>query len=473
MQLRSLLLAALLVAVAFPAASSSTWVAPFWGGSGGFTVVPVDGRNSVTVKCGRSTREYEAENGIVTRLVEGDCRGAVLQIEGAASGGWYWQNGERNVAVAALLQKDAAAAISASSVGSSDGSPMSVAAASSDAPRAVVPGGVTYVATESATWFRHDTSQLVGIVPHLADNECSEYGTPYWRGHGGLVARPVEGRESVRVKVKCGRTYSSQTLMAGDDGVAVGLIERSYCVDREGNPKEGELTVTGAEPGGWYWIKGERNAAVGPLMCPDLLGGPKAVDPGGVVSLAGREGTYFQHEVEKLAGVVPHVSLSVRSTGSNAPLLPPESDDADDDPDDDDESSGTTYDTDCEPAEPDQSKPAEFHCAVMTESRHAIVLFFTNAMKDVGDAASYTVTVDEAVVEPAPGIAVSGGGNLNLFWAPSDIPDVESGQIVKVSYAKPSDCSDADDGDCLTDVNGNEIGSFGPVLVELVEKAGG
>jgi hypothetical protein len=121
------------------------------------------------------------------------------------------------------------------------------------------------------------------------------------------VVRPEEGRETVRVRVQCGRTYSTTTPSAGDDGVIAELVNKSYCTDDQGSPKQGRLTVTGAAPGGWYWINGERNAAAAPLMCADLLGGPEAVDPGGVVSQATEDGTYFQHDVERLIGVVPHL----------------------------------------------------------------------------------------------------------------------------------------------------------------------
>ncbi len=72
------------------------------------------------------------------------------------------------------------------------------------------------------------------------------------------------------------------TRSAGADAVVAELVRKDYCTDDEGNPKQSRLTVTGAASGGWYWISGERNAAVAPLMCGDLLGGPSAVDPGGI-----------------------------------------------------------------------------------------------------------------------------------------------------------------------------------------------
>ena len=269
-----------------PPASDCTLVAPYWSGpTGGFTVRPAPGRTSVSLTCGGRTTEYMAENGLVTRLVESSCRGTGLQLSGAAPGGWYWQHGDRNAAVAPLVCSDAL-----------------------EGPPAVVPGGVTTDVTESGTLVRHDTARLIGIVPHLAGNDCAEYVTPYWQGDGGVVVRPAEGRETVRVRVQCGRTYSTMTPSAGEDGVISELVRKSYCTDDKGNPKQGRLTVTGAAPGGWYWIRGEVNAAVGPLMCADLLGGPAAVDPGGVNSRATDDGTYVEHEVDRLIGVVPHLA---------------------------------------------------------------------------------------------------------------------------------------------------------------------
>lgn len=269
-----------------PPAFDCTVVAPYWSGpTGGFTVRPVPGRNSVSLTCGARTTEYMAENGLVTRLVESSCRGSGLQLTGAASGGWYWQHGDRNAAVAPLVCADALGG-----------------------PSAVVPGGVTADVTDGGTLVRHDTAQLIGIVPHLEGNDCGEYVTPYWQGDGGVVVRPAEGRQTVRVRVQCGRTWSTMTPSAGDDGVIAELVRKSYCTDDEGNPRQGRLTVTGAAPGGWYWVRGERNAAVGPLVCSDLLGGPGAVDPGGLVSRATDDGTYFQHDVNRLIGVVPHLA---------------------------------------------------------------------------------------------------------------------------------------------------------------------
>ena len=239
----------------------------------------------MNLTCGGRTTEYMAESGLVTRLVESSCHGAGLELTGAAPGGWYWQHGDRNAAVAPFVCSEALGG-----------------------PRAVVPGGVSAEATDDGTLIRHDTARLIGIVPHLAGNDCGEYVAPYWQGDGGVVVRPAEERETVRVRVQCGSTYSTMTPSAGEDGVIAELVRKSYCTDDEGNPKEGRLTVTGAAPGGWYWIRGEANAAVGSLMCADLLGGPAAVDPGGVTSRTTEDGTFFQRDTGKLIGVVPHVA---------------------------------------------------------------------------------------------------------------------------------------------------------------------
>ncbi len=266
------------------APSTCTLAAPYWSGpSGGFTVRPAAGRTSVSVTCGARTKEYSAEDGVVTRLVRGSCPGG-LRLEGAAPGGWYWQHGERNAAAAPFVCRE-----------------------DLGGPKAVVPGGVVANATEDATWFRHDTARLVGIVPHLEGNECSQYVTPYWQGDGGVVVRPAEGRTYANVQVQCGATLSTLTASAGADGVAAKLVRKDYCTDDEGEARQGKLTVTGAAPGGWYWIDGERNAAAAPLMCADLLGGPAAVEPGGVFSRATEDGTYFSHETDRLIGVVPHL----------------------------------------------------------------------------------------------------------------------------------------------------------------------
>ena len=268
-----------------PPPTNCTLAAPFWSGpSGGFVVRPLAGHRSVRVTCGATTTEYTAEGRLVTRLVRGSCPGGLTITGAEKGGGWYWQHGERNAAAAPLVCSEDLGGL-----------------------RAVVPGGVEAKATDTGTWFKHDTARLVGIVPHLAGNECSEYVTPYWQGRGGVVVRPAEGRTSVKVRVQCGATYSTMTPSSGGDGVVAELVRKDYCTDAEGEPKQGRLTVTGAAPGGWYWVSGDRNSAVAPLMCADLLGGPAAVDPGGVSSRITEDGTYFSHDTNRLIGVVPHI----------------------------------------------------------------------------------------------------------------------------------------------------------------------
>lgn len=224
------------------------------------------------------------------------------------------------VAMRSLAQPSAAAkagCLSGSAIGDyGSGSTLARFSSSNTAPfvceeelgdhLAVVPGGVEADVTDTGPRFLHETAQLVGIVPHLSANQCDEYVSPYWQGHRGIVVRVSEGRTAARASVRCGSTYSSMSLPAGTDGVAAELVQKSYCHDREGKPKQGQHTVTGIEPGGWYWIKGERNAAVAPLVCADLLGGPRVVRPDGVDHESTDYGTFFQND-EKLMGVVPHL----------------------------------------------------------------------------------------------------------------------------------------------------------------------
>ncbi|MXX75302.1 MAG: hypothetical protein F4210_05770 [Holophagales bacterium] len=265
---------------------TDTFVAPYWSrDSGGFVVAPAAGRSSVTVECGSRTTEYKADDGLVVRSVRDRCARTGLRITGAAPGGWYWQHGSRNAAVAPLL--------SLQELGGG---------------QAVVPAGVTVDTTGNGTWISHGTARLVGIVPHLAANECSEYVTPFWQGHGGIVARPIAGRSGISVRVQCGRTWSTSSFEAGDDGVVAELISAPFCMDSDGSPKQGRLAVTGADPGGWFWINGERNAAVAPLVCPGLLGGPAANVPAGVTHQQDDDGTWFKHDIDRMIGVVPHLS---------------------------------------------------------------------------------------------------------------------------------------------------------------------
>lgn len=272
--------------------SSCTLVAPFWSGpTGGFTVKPEAGSNSVSVTCGRRTTERESEDGLVTRIVQSACKSSPfsdgeLGVQGAAPGGWYWQHGSRNAAVAPFVCQE--------QLGGA---------------KAVVPGGVQASARDGGTWFHHDTARLAGIVPHFSGNDCDEYVTPYWHGDGGVVVRPREGRETVGVKVECGATFSTMSLRSEDGSVVSELVRKDFCTDEEGGPRQGKLTVTGAAPGGWYWVDGEKNAAVAPLMCADLLGGSPAVDPGGVTYRRTDDGTFFKHDTDRLIGIVPHLSL--------------------------------------------------------------------------------------------------------------------------------------------------------------------
>ncbi len=129
---------------------------------------------------------------------------------------------------------------------------------------------------------------------------------PYWRGAGGIVVKPANGL-SVTFEMSCSGDRTTETLYPNDDGLIVQLVRRDACMDDDGNPVRGELSVSDIEPGGWYWVDGPRNAAVAPLVSEVELGGVAATIPAGVETDATANGTFFEHEAGRMIGIVPHL----------------------------------------------------------------------------------------------------------------------------------------------------------------------
>ena len=129
---------------------------------------------------------------------------------------------------------------------------------------------------------------------------------PYWRGAGGIVVKPANGL-SVTFEMSCRGARTTETLYANDDGLIVQLVRRDACMDDDGNPVRGELSVRDIEPGGWYWVDGPRNAAVAPLVSEVELGGDAAAIPAGVETDVTANGTFFEHEAGRMIGIVPHL----------------------------------------------------------------------------------------------------------------------------------------------------------------------
>lgn len=141
-------------------------------------------------------------------------------------------------------------------------------------------------------------------------HRCERHMAPFFQGVGGFVARPADGL-SLEVGVRRGRESERQTLYPRDDGLVVQLVDSALCSDEHGDAVECQVSFTNVEDGGWYWVNGERNAAVAPLVCEEQLGGPVvALAPGGVETSRSEYGTgsLFVHQTQGLMGIVPHLS---------------------------------------------------------------------------------------------------------------------------------------------------------------------
>ncbi|MXX77102.1 MAG: hypothetical protein F4210_02265 [Holophagales bacterium] len=252
-------------------------------------VRPANGMSAeVTISCGTTRWTdtlFARDDGLIVQLLH-DQRCQTTQgrvaFDGIEEGAWYWIIDGRRAAASPLVCEHQLGG--------------GVAAA--------VPGGVAPTAMEQGTFLRH-VSGLVGIVPHVAGGG-EGFHMGYWRGNGGVVGRPLNGR-SAKVKVTCGRTYSTSSYRAGEDGLIVERIDRSYCADANGNPLSGSIEVSGLADGGWYWVDGQDRAAVAPLLPPSMLMGATPLNPGGVEADDGEFGTLFDQASARLIAIVPSI----------------------------------------------------------------------------------------------------------------------------------------------------------------------
>lgn len=288
-------------------------VAPFWRGSGGFAVRPTDGRSAVLrIRCGHSnyeSREFAGQDGLIVRLVrlpqcsspEGDRLLGELTFEGIDDDGWYWIHGDYNAAVAPLVRESSLRPELRPPI------PDGVTASPSGDQRFVL----SVTGRLWGTLVDHDTNGFIGIIPHIVDLEgAGRHAAPFWRGHGGVVGRPVDG-VSATFRLTCadGQSYTYE-LEPRPDGVIAQLLDG--CFDRDGDPIDGDLEVDGLENGAWYWLnhgrlftgqviptrrpcRPGRCSAAAPLVRrdsdPDSL--TRAVVPGGVEADRGPLGTLF------------------------------------------------------------------------------------------------------------------------------------------------------------------------------------
>ncbi len=271
----------------------SRHVAPYWEGTGGFVVRARNGEYvDMKVSCGsESFRDtlHAGDNGLIVSLLRppacssgGRPVRGTIEFSGITDGGWYWINGTRNAAAAPL-----------------------VCHSHLEGPRAAIPLGVEAKGDARGTLFRHDASKLVGVVPHLK-TRSGTLAAPFWRGTGGIVGRAENG-SSVTIRIACGGTERSATLYADTNGRIAELLRYPFCVGSGGLGLTGSLEVEGMEPGAWYWINGDRNAAVAPLLGAHQFGGAPPIVPDGVQAEDGVYGALLTHQGAGLIAIVPRI----------------------------------------------------------------------------------------------------------------------------------------------------------------------
>lgn len=169
------------------------------------------------------------------------------------------------------------------------------------------------------------------LVSSASSHDCA-YVAPFFQGTGGLVVRPSNARSmDVTLHRADGATHT-ETLYARDDGLVVQLLTSEICL-ANGSPVQCRLSVTGVEAGGWYWVNGDRNAALAPLVCESQLDRSRqALNPGGVDATPSEwgGGTLVLHHASGLMGIVPHLVGGASSTPSDPPPNdPPDTDSPD------------------------------------------------------------------------------------------------------------------------------------------------
>lgn len=280
------------------AESCERFITPYAQGEIVLITKPTESSAQITVTCQGTTNSYTEKartDGLVVRELEceneeGVPKMASIEVTGVESGGWYYVRGNRNAAVAPLVCKSK---LDNNSV-----------------VKAIVPGGVTTTQSDYGTFIQHNTEGWIAIVPDVPSYEGNEvHVAPYWRGHGGIVARAVNGK-SITVQIECWVvddvvSVHEQVLTADPNtGLVVSLIEQTCDQDslRE------NLEVSGMADGGWYWITSDRNVTVSSLIRKSAVSeeDTDAFDPGGLSVNRGQYGTLFVHEGSQITGIVPH-----------------------------------------------------------------------------------------------------------------------------------------------------------------------
>ena len=283
-------------------------IAPYWRGGGGFAVRPADGRSAVMrLRCGQSdyeSREYAGQDGLIVRLVKLEaCAGreGELTFEGIDDDGWYWINGDYNAALAPLVRESSLRPELRPPI------PDGVTASPSGDRRFML----SVTGRLHGTLVEHEANGFIGIIPHIVDLEgAGRHAAPFWRGHGGVAGRPIDG-VSATFRLTCadGRSYAYE-LEPRPDGFIAHLLDG--CFDAAGEPIDGQLEADGLEDGAWYWLNHGRLftgkvipakrpcrpgscSAAAPLVRRDADSDSltRPVVPGGVTADQGPLGTLF------------------------------------------------------------------------------------------------------------------------------------------------------------------------------------
>ncbi len=294
------------VTTACDAENVNCHVTPYFHGSGGFVApAPADATElDYYVKCGNFAYAYEAavSDGVASGLVECDEEGAVVQVQGALHGGWYWINDSVSSATAALMSED-------------------VGGNAKTAP--VDPGGLTKAGTETATFFRHESSGRVAILSHILP-------TPPIAACAGQADAASDCRLSSASQWGITATVPGATASAAPVSVAGGVVNRptgdtATNVTVTVQPNGGHLlTAENVTSGGAATVTGGK-VGTADRAAPDGVAAARDVNAAGAkvtytVSVAKNDGRCAATNVDR--GTREPVVVSVPAPSAGAVPLP-------------------------------------------------------------------------------------------------------------------------------------------------------
>ncbi|MCY4644462.1 MAG: hypothetical protein OXB88_07570 [Bacteriovoracales bacterium] len=150
------------------------------------------------------------------------------------------------------------------------------------------------------------------IVPTMAFGQvttscpdCSHV-VPYFKGPGGLIAT-TDGADEVVYLATCGNVVRSGTLTASTNGtVAMSFVDENIVCDEN----NASLEIGPITDGGWYWLTGATNSAVGSLVNKSILNNTRIMptNPGSSVTiLEGNGANFLEHPASGRIGILPTI----------------------------------------------------------------------------------------------------------------------------------------------------------------------